>query len=259
MSTVTVTLEGDPSWSRQRSIGHYGGATDKANSVTEGRVPYAWVFYRELRGARGSAYRTVYEGGVTGLVHAENLAAARSETARWRCADKIQNNALPSTSDELLGNWLSILNVDKYPGDTMQDIRLRCAAKYELSVGPIMRFVDEATEKLLGDAVYVRSWRFKGTTLASPPTPTFWPVINPGPADYSLGGGAWLSSRGHYLVEVEQPQGMTNQQFLLLTNTHLFKLLDDLLPAWATFDWAKDLSSGGFTLDISDLDFGGLA
>jgi hypothetical protein len=257
MSDVTVVLEGAPTWSRDRRIGHYGGALDKLNSPTEGRSPYAWAFYKELRGARGSAYRTVYEGVTQGLVHSENVAAARSEAARWRASDKIANNALPLTSDETLGSWLQILAVEVYPDDTIHDIRQRCAAKYQAAVGPIARYVDEAVEKLLGPA-FVRTWRFDGVDLATPPAPTFWPVINPGPAAYSLGGGAWLSARCHFVVEVQQPSGTTQQAYLELLNVHLFQLLDQTLPAWATFNWAENLSSGGFLLDISKLDFTGL-
>jgi len=256
-SDVTVVLEGAPTWSRVRNVGQYGGALDKQNSDTEGRSPYAWAFYRELRSARGSAYRTVYEGTKEGLVHSENAAAARSEAARWRASDKIANNALPLTSDELLGAWLEILAVEAYPNDTVHDLRLRCAAKYQAAVGPIERYVDESVERLLGTA-FVRTWRFDGSDLATPQTPTFWPVVNPGPAAYSLGGGAWLSSRCHYVVEVQQPSEMTQAAYLELLNVHLFRLLDQLLPAWATFNWAENLSSGGFLLDISKLDFTGL-
>ena len=257
MSDVTITLEGLPTWSRERRIGHYGGALDKLNSPTEGAAPYAWAFYRELRAARGSAYRTVYEGGKTGLVHSENLAAARSEAARWRASDKLQNNALPLTSDERLGAWREILAVETYPGDTVHELRQRCAAKYQAAIGPTIRVVDEAVKKLL-DTVFVRSWRFDGVDLATPPTPTFWPGINPGPAIYSLGGGAWFSARCHFVVEVQQPAGMLQQTYLELLNVHLFRLLDQMLPAWATFNWAEGLSSGGFILDVSDLEFTGM-
>jgi hypothetical protein len=256
-SDVTVALEGNPTWSRDRRIGHYGGALDKTNSLTEGRVPYAWIFYRELRAGRGSAYRTAYEGMVTGLVHAENAAIARSEAARWRAGDKLENNALPLTSDETLGSWLQILNVHTFPGDTIHEIRLRCASKYQALAGASARVIDESVEALLGPS-FVRTWRITGTDLATPPTPTFWPVINPGPAAYSLGGGAWLSSRSFYTAEVVKLSTMSTQTFLELMNVHLFQLLDRSVPAWASFDWAIGLSSGGFLLDISDLDFYGM-
>ena len=256
-SDVTVALEGNPTWSRDRRIGHYGGAQDKTNSLTEGRVPYAWIFYRELRAGRGSAYRSSYEGSVTGLVHAENAAIARSEAARWRAGDKLENNALPLTSDETLGSWMQILNVHTFPGDTIHEIRLRCAAKYQALAGSSARTIDESAESLLATS-FVRTWRISGSDLATPPAPTFWPGVNPGPAAYSLGGGAWLSSRSFYVVEVSQDATMSSQTFLELMNVHLFQLLDQTTPAWASFNWAMGLSDGGFLLDISDLDYYGM-
>lgn len=257
---VTVELEGEPTWSRSRIVGHYGAAPDKQNSTTEGRVPYAWVFYREMRAARGSAYRTVYDGEKTGLVHAENAAVARSEAARWRSGDKLSNNALPLTSDERLGSWVEILDVDVLPSDTVHDIRLRCAAKYQAGIGCSMRVVDEAVATLLG-AAFVRSWRYEGADLDSPPYSTF-PVLSPytpGPVAYSLGFQAWLSARCHYLVEAQQPDTMTRQTFLELMNVHLFALLDRMLPVWATFDWSVSVSSTGFLVDLSEMDFDGMA
>lgn len=257
-SDVTVQLEGQPTWSRYRSIGHYGGALDKENSSTEGRIPYAWVFYRELRGGRGSAYRTVYEGTKTGLVHAENVAMARSEAGRWRTANRLQNNCVPVTSDETLDTWLEILKVKIQPEDTIQDIRLRCATKYEAGIGPTARFVDDSVDRLLGDT-FVRSWRLRGSDLATPPTPTYpiyTPMYDAGPAAYWLTTYAWVSSRAHYIVEVQQDPNMLLADFLTLVNVHLFDLLDPMLPAWATFNWATNIQDG-FSLDVSDLDFDG--
>jgi hypothetical protein len=51
---------------------------------------------------------------------------------------------------------------------------------------------------------------------------------------------------------------MNLAQFLELVNVHLYQLLDRMLPAWATFDWAMDLSDDGFSLDLDDLDFKGM-
>ena len=256
---VTTKLEGSPTWSRARSLGHYGAVADKTNSQTEARVPYAWVFYREMRAARGSAYRTVYSGQKTGFVHSENVALARSEAARWRAADKLANNSLPVTSDERLPAWREILDVDQSPDDTMHDVRLRCASRYRAGTGCSERAVDEAIETLLGD-VFVRCWRFDGSDLANPPYVTY-PLFSPyttGPGIYNLGSTAWLSFRCHLLVEVQKPPTMTQQAFLELMNVHLFSLLDRLLPVWATFDWATNVSTTGFLLDISDMDFDGL-
>lgn len=270
---VTVELEGLPCWSRERTIGHYGGALDKHDSRTEGRVPYAWVFYLEYRAARGSAYAG-WDGQKASLVHAENLAFARSQAARWRCADKLRNNAVPLTSAEALEGWMDRLGVERYDEDTRQDMRLRCAAKYGASAGNTRRMVDDAIIRLIGQAdqttlrggCFVRCWRQEGTDLANPPNRTYWPVINPGPAGFNLGGGTWFSDRSRLTVEVTPngmltvlPNGTTtpNEKFLKLMNTHLFRLLDRMLPVWAEFDWAIGLSDG-FLLDLDQMDYSGM-
>ena len=85
---VSITLEGKPTWSRERRLGHYGGALDKKNCQAE-ETPYAWIWYRELKAQRSSAFSTES----VGLVHVENLAIARSEAARTRAAEKIYTNA----------------------------------------------------------------------------------------------------------------------------------------------------------------------
>jgi len=115
---------------------------------------------------------------------------------------------------------------------------------------------DEAVATLLG-AHYVKSWRQTGVDLDTPPLLTYWPGVNPGPASYDIGGGAWLSERAHLVIEVQTVQGESLGDFLELMNTQLFALLDSLLPAWATFNWATNMGTC-FLLDISQLDFDGL-
>jgi hypothetical protein len=270
---VTVELEGNPSWSRDRDIGHYGAALDKQNSKTEGRTPYAWVFYLEYRGARGSGYAG-WDGTKTSLVHAENLALARSQAGRWRAADRLRFNALPLTSDEALDGWIERLAVERYEEDTRHDVRQRCGAKYAASAGNARATVDDALMRLLGKAdettlrggKFVRCWRQQGSDLANPPTRTYWPVINPGPAINSLGGGTWFSDRARLTVEVT-PDGMftvlsdgsttPNAKFLKIMNVHLFRLLDRMLPIWSEFDWCLT-PSDGFLLDIDQMDYCGM-
>ena len=116
--------------------------------------------------------------------------------------------------------------------------------------------MDEACANLLSEA-FVRTWRRYGVSLSAPPTQTYWPGVNPGPSSYSLGGGAWMSERCHLVVEVVPPASIADADFLHLVNVELFRMLDELLPAWATFDWATGITSG-FLLDISQLDYGGL-
>lgn len=239
------------SWSGVRHIGHYGGDPSKTDCKAES-TPYAAIWYRELRAMRGSAYAQKQSG----LVHAEHLAIARSEAARTRAAERMVANSLPGTADEALEYWVTVLAVPWAPEDQDYEVRARCAAAYMLPNGPTIANEDEAISRLLGLA-FVRCWRQEGVALATPPAQTYWPTINPGPASHDLGGGAWLSERSHLVVEVVQPSNMSTATFLRLMNVDLFRLLDTMLPAYATFNWAIGVTTG-FALDIDELDFHGM-
>ena len=257
---ITVDPPGLPTWSRDRRIGHYGGATDKQNSDTEGVTPYAWGWYKTMVASRPS----LYSRQPAGLVHARNVALARIMAGATRASEKLRTNSLPTTAAEAIGRWVIITATPRRHGDTLHDLRQRCAANYQAARGNSDQLVDEVIAKLLGDS-YVRSWRQTGpalgdgnTDLSNPPTQTFWPDANPGPPSYDLGGGTWLSERAHLVVETQQLDGQTQRDFLELMNVDLFGLLDQILPSYATFNWAIGISDGGFFLDISEMDFTGM-
>lgn len=242
---------GKPAWSRDASIGDYGGSLDKRASETEGETPYAYAMYRDIQSQRGSAYTTEADT----MVHVETLALARTlGYTFFRHPEKARANATPARSDERLEYWVAVLGIPVRATDQRWQIRERAAAHYQATKGPTLANVIEAVSALLGDA-YVSIETSVGTDIATPPTLTNWPVVNPGPASYSLGAGAWLSERCHLTVIVDQPAGMSDGDFNNLIQVQMFALLDRMLPAWATFGWA---TSEGFLLDISQLDYAGL-
>jgi hypothetical protein len=253
----TVPLEGSPTWLRDRRLGHYGGALDKHDSTTEGRAPYAWWWYRELRAAKGSTFRSLHD--MQGLVHAETLAFARGEAAKSRAADKLALSSTPSTSGDKLDSWVDRLAVPVHPEDTRHDVRTSCIAKYRAVTGPTRRVVDEAVSELLGD-VLVRTWRQEGSDLDSPPPQTYWPnpTADPLVLTYAITDEAWLTERCHYVVETIRPAGMSLTTYRRLLDVQLYQLLDRMLPVWATFNWAEGLSDSGFSLDLDELDYTGL-
>lgn len=248
----TTLPSGHPAWTRAATIGDCDGALDKADSATEGTTPYAWTWYSEIGGMLGS-WATSARGT---LVHAVRLALARNEAARTRAAEKLPANAVPGTADEALAQWVDILHVRQLPTDSRGDIRARAAARFKAAVGPTFANEDEAISDLLGPA-FVRCWRQTGADLATPPTLTYWPTANPGPASHDLGGGAWLSERCHLVVETRRPPGMSDDDYLHLLNVELFEMLDEMLPMWATANWAEGVTAG-FLLDISQLDYTGM-
>jgi len=243
-ASVSISVWGGTEAERL-TIGDYGGEPDKLDSETEGRVPYAANILAELQAMRGTAYTQT----VGRLVDVENLALARFLAATGpRTAEKLRANAVPGTSDERLGYWQRFLAVPQKPGEPRWRLRQKLAAHYKAGDGPTIEAINAALTELLGDVFVSATWD-EGASLSAPPTPTFWPDVNPGPAQASLGGGAWLSTRNHLFVLVQIPSGVSLGQFLTLVNVDMQSLLDRILPAWATFDWA---TSAGFYVATDD-------
>jgi len=239
------------SWGDDRQIGTYGGEPDKRDNTTEADEPYAAQWLREIQAMRGSAY-TKDRGS---LVDVENVALARHFAAVWsRTPEKFRANATPRRADERLEYWRKVLGVARRATDPDWKLRQNCSAHYQAAQGPRLDVIESSLRTLLGEA-FVALHTQTGNDLDAPPTLTFWPIINPGPAAYDIGGGCWSSERSHLTVEVRQPSGMSNSDFSNLLNVQMFQLLDGLLPAWATFDWT---TGDGFLLDISQLDFAGM-
>jgi hypothetical protein len=259
-SSGTVRLWGTVGEGFRRGIGDYAGDTEKRDSATEGSAPYAEFILRELRSLRGTAY-TDQDGR---LVDAENLALARFFAATGpRNAERFRANMLPGTSDERLEYWKQVLAIPIRSGEPKWRTRQRLATHYKAGEGPTIGAVRAALAELLGDVFVDATW-IEGSSLSDPPDITYWPGGNDGPAELSLGGGAWLSERCNLLVSVQLVSGLSEGEFRRLLDVDMYALLDQILPAWATWCWS---TGSGFILDgdvdgevptASRLDFDGL-
>jgi hypothetical protein len=249
-----VTLE---VWSPEaRKPAHYGGSRDKRESATEGTIPYAWGWYRHYISAMGSAY-TVDRGT---MVHAENLADARRQAGKMRAAERLEKNSIPTTSDERLAYWATVMLVPFIATDLTEDVRTRVAAKAQLSVVQNKAAIDAAMTTLLGDA-FVQTILITGSDLDNPPDVTYWPIVNPGDPVMNLGNGTWSSSRCELVVEVTEdtpPPAAPNLDFLRLINGAVPALLDEALPSYAVWMTSRIDHTNGFRCEISELDIDGM-
>lgn len=242
---VTVLIFG----AQTASISDYGGASDKEDNRTE-IVPYAAQYYRQIQGLLGSAYSQE----LSGLVHCDNLTDARQWAWLRRLTEKMSCEMNPGTASGRLASWCTLLSVPWKDGDTESVLRGRCVAAFRRFRGPSPQVVDDSISALLG-SWYVKSWRQWSDVLDPPPALTYWPVANPGPSAWDIGGGCWMSERCHLVVEVTMPAQADLGEFLTRMNVDLYQLLDKMLPAHWTFNWAVGVDDG-FTLDIDQLDFG---
>ncbi len=257
ISSVTTVPDGYGSASPLASIDDYGADPDKRDCLTE-RVPFAASLYRQMRSMRGDAYTK----STSGYVHSEHLAIARQQAAWMRAGERLSANSVPLTSDEKLAYWVLVYNLRSELNETRASIRRRLSGRHRAAVGPTDADIDEALAKLLGNA-FVRTWRTVGTDLDTPPPPTYWPV-NPGAVDWAIGTdsagnlSAWFSARCHLVIEVQRTPGLSDADFLYLVNVQLWDMVDRMLPAWATVNWAVGITAGGFHLDLDNLDYTGM-
>lgn len=256
-SELTITVYGSPL--EDATIGDYGGALDKQASELEAQ-PYAAGWLSFFESARGSAFRSDRQG----LVHAENLALARHYAWQTRLVEQFTSNQNPATAGVSLGEWVTILALD--PSSTDAEKRAAGAAKQSMAaLGNTPQAIDSLVSSFLGDR-YVKNWRTPGT-LTDPPGNTYGPAWETGPVAWDMGGGVWSSTRSKLTIEVTEPSDADRGNFDDSMG-RLFALLDDLTPAYMTFNWATGISDPddadpeavrGFRLDLDRMDYVGLS
>lgn len=186
-----------------------------------------------IKQSLGSAFTT----NDASLVGARNIAISRMVGAMYMLAEKVRNNALPATASDSLLSWADRLGVPVRPGDSVTSIRNACIAKYKLPLGATRQNITDSVTTLLSGAL-LSITEFKGISLNSPTTRTFWAGINPGPDNFALDSrGAWISDRCHIVISIQQPANMAFDTMLYLINVQMFGLLDILLPAYCTWSW----------------------
>lgn len=234
---------------RRPRIGDYGAWPDKTNSLTEGRTPRAYSIYRELKAMRGDAYSRA----TSGYVHIEDLALARFLAWIWyRIPEEAVCNQTPSTADSRLGYWVTVLGVPNRPQDQKWEVRERAIVKFKRMSGASRAEVDAAFKEQMGSSL-VQIVRNDGTSLANPPSFTFWPSGDTGPVDLDLGGGTWATIRSHLYFVLSRGLLADPDNFNRVANSALFELADNILPAWANFSWYLDGS--GFIVEVSLVGF----
>lgn len=254
---ITLTVYGSPLESA--TIGDYGGSLDKQACEAE-RQPYAAGWLAFFESARGTAFRSDRQG----LVHAENLALARHYAWQSRLVEQYISNQNPATAGVSLGEWVQILALD--PSSTDEEKRAAGAAKESMAtLGNSPQAIDTLVSNFLG-VRFVKNWRTPGT-LTDPPDNTYGPAWETGPPAWDMGGGVWSSTRSKLTIEVTEPSDAERGSFDG-TMARLFGLLDDLTPAYMTFNWATGISDPddadpeavrGFRLDLDRMDYVGLS
>ncbi len=195
--------------------------------------------------------QALLEAGGTGLTDAvpsaqwaEALAEARAINYLWELNRRMANQWDPARMTDFLPRWERILGLVPLPTDTDAARRAKVAAKDAVYGEPPSRqVVSDLMAAVLGPVfvglVYTPSTIALGHVAGGATVP----------GGVTLTDGDWYSTIAHLLVLVQQPAGMPDVDFYA-TVGQVRPFLDDLLPSWVTFDWARDGTGGdGFFLD----------
>ncbi len=224
----------------------YGGGEGNSKEPLLQRV------FESLSSQRGTAY----DQTLSSVVGVENMALARAITFDgYGCNQRLANNFLPAKMSAMLPRWERILNVPPLPGDTEPTRRARVAAAFARvgqpnSHQPVADAVIAALGPLFVSFVY-QSPAVGGTAFS------YWS----GPGGHVSSTIPWASTVDHVNVQVQAPAGYKNTDGTVNGAFYarigsMNSVLDDMLPAWITFDWFLVSSHGGigFYLDEQNLD-----
>lgn len=186
--------------------------------------------------------------------YAENMAHARAIAAVWNESERLANQWIPARMTSCLPRWESVLAIVPSPTDSLQTRRTR-VEKIFARIGLLLNraALDTILTVELGDVfVAVENIDITNALVYSPD------------ASYPFGDQhadiPWMSTVLHVLVRIEKPTNYTEGDFYEAAGK-ANPLMDDLLPAWCTYDWYRaptggapenvtgGPSAGGFYLD----------
>ena len=200
-----------------------------------GGYPLVATLTDSLNSARGSAY----DVSVDSNVWPESHAAARCLAAAWEQNARLALQGDPTRVTDFLARWEAIFGVRPAAEDTAAARRGRLAAHFRGLGGPTATTITDACAALLGDLFVGVEY----TTLAD--ATAHWPATGE--------PTKWTSTAAHVVVRVEQPARVYDADFYRRMG-QLVQMLDGLMPAWVTFDWAIVSAVNGFYLDQPNLD-----
>jgi hypothetical protein len=187
---------------------------------------------------------TAFAKDVDSFVYAERFAEARAIAYLWHLNEQLAKQWDRSRATVFLSRWEAIDGVTPLAGATDADRRAALVARLAAWMAPpTLQVVRDFLQAALGSV-------FTGLV----PTSSAQAVGSvPGgatiPGGVTLPDGPWTSSVAHIAIGLAPPASMPDYTFYALAG-QVAQAVDDLLPAWATWDWFRDGASGaGFVLD----------
>jgi hypothetical protein len=189
----------------------------------------------------------------TAYLYAERMAEARCIAYLYSTLERAKNQSDPMRMTDFIPRWESILGVYPLPGDSYGVRRARIGAK--LAIGgelPTRQVVNDLLTSLLGTSVYLG---IVNTSSSEAVGYVKGGCTIPGGVTLPDGvplGITWYSTIAHVLFLVSQPAAMDDTDFAAALG-QLRQSVDDLLPAWVTWDWVEDYDGSGEGFYLDDL------
>jgi hypothetical protein len=181
-----------------------------------------------------------------GIVYVRLNALARVIAGGWSQNARLANQWDPARMTDFLERWEAIFGLSPATTDSMTVRRARVGARIALAGFGTLAAVYTLCQMMLED-VFV-SVVHTDVSQALVWTPAGWPMgnhasmpANPGPD--------WFSTISNLAILTQQPSTMDDAEYYA-KRASVLPELDDILPAWVTFDVVRDGAHGiGFYLD----------
>lgn len=215
----------------------YGGFSPGFERYGGGRPNVVEAIFRSICQQRGTAYDT---SNWSSNVYLENMALARAIAECWSNNVRLANQWDTARMTEFIPRWERILGLAPLFTDTDIDRRTRIAAAFaRIAQAGIYQTVYDQMLATLGSNI------FRGivTTASGSAAAVVWT-----PAGWTMGSHDatkvlnWYSTVAHILISVTQPAGMKDGEFYVKCGA-INPILDTLLPAWMTWDWARNTTT----------------
>lgn len=186
-----------------------------------------------LNAQRGTAYDITEDSAV----YAENMAYARALAEVLSMNQRLANQWIPSKMTTCLARWEAICGIRPAPTDTDAVRRARIAQKFDF-IGKLANRakLDEELAAELGSVFVAVEYISYANAIIHVPDGTYpWGTVS--------SGAPWCSTVAHVLIKTQVPTGYTEEDYYAAV-ARVSPLMEQLAPAWVTWDWYRAPASG---------------
>ncbi len=207
-----------------------------------GHPPALKAIVDSLGSQRGTAFDVTQPSNI----YIENMAVGRAIAEAWSNNQRMANQWDSARMTEFIPRWEKILALSPLDTDTPTDRRARIALAFaRFTQAGIYQTVYDQLLRLLGSSIFL------GITTTSSAQAVVWTPAGWDVGSHDASGNLnFYSTVSHILIEVTQPAGMADGTFYQTLGA-MNPVLDTLLPAWVTWDWARNTTSNLHVVPIA--------